>query len=69
MSGPKNTITLPAMCRIRYTKSRMPVTPTINFVVISEPRTIPSGRHVVNSIRNGLTQTNSGRYDSLFLHV
>jgi hypothetical protein len=35
---PRNTIKLPAMCRMRYRKSRIPVAPMINLVVISEPR-------------------------------
>ena len=69
VSAPRNTIKLPAMCRIRYGKSRMPVTPMINLVVIERTEETPSGRHVVNSIRNGLTQTNSERYDSTVSHI
>ena len=41
----------------------------INFVVMREPRTLRRVVMLLNSIRNGLTRTNSERYDSTFLPI
>ena len=67
MSGPRKTSRFPAMCRIRYRNSRMPGGADDEFGGDQRRQRRGGGTSLkIHSIRKRLTQTNRGRYDSVF---